>query len=761
MVHGTVHSRVVHSQKVSTHLSFSTADGRAIPLTVMRQFLSGLGGAGTPTTGASTGGAGGGAATPAGAGPPALAPTLEQLLAQHAQTHMENAARPPQDPTQAGPPAGGPGLGQEPQEPPPTIGGHNLRPRQRPRAASVPPLSTNSTAPPAGPGPGANPPNADGQANGGGAGGGAPFMPPGWTMAGIPGLPPGIQGLGFQAVPPLPGMPPGLAGFGFPGMTFGPFMAGIPGMGMEMERPPDTRRAKELLRGLTAVPRGLVKRMERVEKMLGNESAESGKLVCAVCYDPLLRDSDATAAPADVVMDEADTEDADADADEDNTKSKSKSAKTKHPSLDPNALIALPCTHVFHAVDCLLPWFEQGKTTCPTCRFDVDPRSETLNLARWLGRRRTRTTAPAGTEAANNNTAAPGTVPNPPAAAAATEDTRMEGDDEEDGGDFIEEEGESDVSAVFRDTIRRALISALGQALMPQAGDDQAPPNANANAPTPGTANNAPTGLPTGGQPDPWAPNALRDFMMLDVFGPGGDMPGSDPLVPTDIELPGANRDQDGRMLRGDGESSVAATANSTPHTTNTELPRASGSEPSRSYPNTRSRRENAPSPSPEVQPQPQQQQPANPPEASERIGRSLFDWSRYTGFFHRGTPATAAQEQPVAGPSNSTLNQTASPSTSAASSRPATPRHHPYANARPAPSSRSTSNLNPNPAPGNAPEPSMMGFAPRMETAPNGPTTFSFGSEMNNGNGRMSITRHSITFNLAVPLASLINPGA
>lgn len=34
-------------------------------------------------------------------------------------------------------------------------------------------------------------------------------------------------------------------------------------------------------------------------------------------------------------------------------------------------VVALPCAHVFHE-NCLLPWF-QNRSTCPSCRFDLDP----------------------------------------------------------------------------------------------------------------------------------------------------------------------------------------------------------------------------------------------------------------------------------------------------------------------------------------------------------------------------------------------------
>lgn len=36
-------------------------------------------------------------------------------------------------------------------------------------------------------------------------------------------------------------------------------------------------------------------------------------------------------------------------------------------------VVVLPCAHVFHA-SCLLPWFSRPRqTTCPTCRFNIDP----------------------------------------------------------------------------------------------------------------------------------------------------------------------------------------------------------------------------------------------------------------------------------------------------------------------------------------------------------------------------------------------------
>lgn len=68
----------------------------------------------------------------------------------------------------------------------------------------------------------------------------------------------------------------------------------------------------------------------------------------------------------DAVMDPPSSSDANANAEEEPMKPK---------------IVTMPCAHIFHSA-CLLPWFTRpGHTTCPSCRFDLDPDSLTYNAA--------------------------------------------------------------------------------------------------------------------------------------------------------------------------------------------------------------------------------------------------------------------------------------------------------------------------------------------------------------------------------------------
>ncbi|KAL1677431.1 hypothetical protein EV122DRAFT_252641 [Schizophyllum commune] len=163
----------------------------------------------------------------------------------------------------------------------------------------------------------------------------------------------------------------------------------------------DPAKAKQIIDALEEVPVGLVQRLERVSPE-GNG--------CAICWEGLLEGGGGgwntqggddkggegtshTAANAGGGGGEADATsaggeggegavDSSATADSANATTSSTSPPTSPtiPTPTPPRIVALPCSHVFHA-DCLVPWFSRPRqTTCPTCRFDVDP-----NKRIWRG----------------------------------------------------------------------------------------------------------------------------------------------------------------------------------------------------------------------------------------------------------------------------------------------------------------------------------------------------------------------------------------
>lgn len=143
------------------------------------------------------------------------------------------------------------------------------------------------------------------------------------------------------------------------------------------EEKDNPERAVTLVKGLECVPDGLVKRMTRVdsapgahEDSMGSDGGEAPG--CAICWDSLLPEESSDAElqfdPTAFVRSVHQTEGSD-----------SESAVSDHTPDDhtPNIIICLPCSHVFHA-SCLIPWFSKPKhTTCPTCRFDIDPKGLT------------------------------------------------------------------------------------------------------------------------------------------------------------------------------------------------------------------------------------------------------------------------------------------------------------------------------------------------------------------------------------------------
>ncbi|KAK7052317.1 hypothetical protein R3P38DRAFT_3594992 [Favolaschia claudopus] len=178
---------------------------------------------------------------------------------------------------------------------------------------------------------------------------------------------------------PFPGAPPQLAQLftflariGAAGPNGGVFGAGdlppnmghfVFGGGPPPPPPKDSpENAARIIAGLERVPEGLVRRLERVSK-LGKSTDESEELGaaggdsgCAICWDKLLDGDGAEFASSST------------------TTTTAAPATTSPSDSPPEGITALPCAHVFHSA-CLLPWFSRpGQTTCPTCRFDVDPK---------------------------------------------------------------------------------------------------------------------------------------------------------------------------------------------------------------------------------------------------------------------------------------------------------------------------------------------------------------------------------------------------
>ncbi|KZT65843.1 hypothetical protein DAEQUDRAFT_715970 [Daedalea quercina L-15889] len=187
----------------------------------------------------------------------------------------------------------------------------------------------------------------------------------------IPASPPAGDGTGVNGAPPMPGFPPQFFPF-VPGaeaffMPFFPF--GVP----REEEVDDPERAEKLIRGLEEVPAGLIARIERL-------SSGDGDSLCSVCWEKLssegggfdVEEHAGTGADAGARMDV-----------DDHAASNSGTLPQKpSPAKDLPRVVALPCSHVFHTY-CLLPWFTKPhRTTCPSCRFDVDPESLTYSPPR-------------------------------------------------------------------------------------------------------------------------------------------------------------------------------------------------------------------------------------------------------------------------------------------------------------------------------------------------------------------------------------------
>ncbi|KAI0647912.1 hypothetical protein C8Q79DRAFT_1008300 [Trametes meyenii] len=112
----------------------------------------------------------------------------------------------------------------------------------------------------------------------------------------------------------------------------------------------DPGRADILLEGLEIVPESLVRRYELLRMADGDDGDG-----CAICRDDLIDKTPVPTETAEILSIYA--------------------ALPFHPSANPIVAFACSGKHLFHS-DCIWPWLAQ-KTTCPSCRFDIDPYSLT------------------------------------------------------------------------------------------------------------------------------------------------------------------------------------------------------------------------------------------------------------------------------------------------------------------------------------------------------------------------------------------------
>jgi collagen type II alpha/collagen type III alpha len=175
-----------------------------------------------------------------------------------------------------------------------------------------------------------------------------------------------------------------------------------------------------LVEGLEDVPVGLVRRLERVGKAMedvAGAEGEEGSLGdggCAICLEGLLveaddeseeedKDKEDNQAPEEQPQPTQTNEMMDISPSEPTPSFSQQQLQTEESSSSPSPskpsdsqphyqrIVTLPCAHVFHA-SCLLPWFSKPKqTTCPICRFNIDPENltETSRAQRRANARRT------------------------------------------------------------------------------------------------------------------------------------------------------------------------------------------------------------------------------------------------------------------------------------------------------------------------------------------------------------------------------------
>lgn len=126
----------------------------------------------------------------------------------------------------------------------------------------------------------------------------------------------------------------------------------------------DQTRAETIISSLEIVPEDLICRYEKLRSGSQGAGGEDQSDGCAICRDAFI-------------------------SDETNPFPKPRKgsasayfAELPFDKMRISTILAFPCPgmHLFHE-NCIFPWLAR-KTTCPTCRFDIDPDSLTLRLDR-------------------------------------------------------------------------------------------------------------------------------------------------------------------------------------------------------------------------------------------------------------------------------------------------------------------------------------------------------------------------------------------